>query len=144
METIKKANLLFSLSTINIFISYNENIQISSPASDGIFTLDGKYLVFTPKGKISSICSRPVSLWGKGELRCSYIASLWFVAFFTVFYGLFGLPLDIIGRLFAVIVALPRLLGPFVQSIVSLTSLVMTNSLTVVAEVFSNTLIFFC
>ena len=34
-------------------------------------------------------------------------------------------------------------LGPIVQSIVSLMRLLMTNSLTVVAEVFSNTLIFF-
>ena len=33
--------------------------------------------------------------------------------------------------------------GSVVQSIVSLTSLLMTNSLTVVAKVFSNTLIFF-
>ena len=32
--------------------------------------------------------------------------------------------------------------GPVVQSIVSLVSLLMTNSLTVVAKVFSNTLIF--
>ena len=33
-------------------------------------------------------------------------------------------------------------LGPVAQSIVSLTSLLMTNSLTVVSKVFSNTLIF--
>ena len=33
--------------------------------------------------------------------------------------------------------------GPVVQSIISLTSLLMTNSLTVVAKVFSDTLIFF-
>ena len=33
--------------------------------------------------------------------------------------------------------------GPVVQSIVSFMSLLMTNSLTVVAKVFSNTLIFF-
>ena len=33
--------------------------------------------------------------------------------------------------------------GPVVQSIVSLTSSLMTNSLTVVAKVFSNTLVFF-
>ena len=33
-------------------------------------------------------------------------------------------------------------LGPIVQSIVSLTSLLMTNSLTVVGKAFSNTLIF--
>ena len=34
------------------------------------------------------------------------------------------------------------ILGPVVQSVISLTSLLMTNSLTVVAKVFSNTLIF--
>ena len=34
--------------------------------------------------------------------------------------------------------------GPVVLSIVSLTSLLMTNLLTAVAKVFSNTLIFFC
>ena len=37
----------------------------------------------------------------------------------------------------------PEKLGPVVQSIVSQTSLLMTNSLTFVAKVFSNTLIFF-
>ena len=36
-----------------------------------------------------------------------------------------------------------RNLSPVVESIVSFTSLLMTNSLTVVAKVFSNTLIFF-
>ena len=34
--------------------------------------------------------------------------------------------------------------GPLIQSIVNLTNLLMTNSLIVVAMVFSNTLIFFC
>ena len=54
----------------------------------------------------------------------------------TLRHGLFALPLGVIGKLYYAIVALLGHLGPIVKSIVSLTSLLMTNMLTVIGKAF--------